>query len=58
MDLMRRVFISFCLRREEESAFENSYTEIMSRIGTIFEADLCIDNGHTYLEEHLRFTKL
>jgi len=58
MGLMRRVFSSLCLMTEEESAFENLCTEIMSRLGAIFKADLCIDNGHKYLEEHSKVTKL
>jgi hypothetical protein len=44
--------------REEKSAFDNLCIEVMSRIGTIFKADLCIDNGHKYLEENSKAIKL
>jgi hypothetical protein len=57
MGLMRRVFSSFCLIREEESAFEYSCTEVMSRLGRIFKVHLCIDNSHKYLEEHSKVYK-
>jgi len=41
--------------REEESAFENSCTDVQTRDN--IRGDLCIDNAHKYFEEHSKVYK-